>query len=85
MINNSNRENIKTIDIRGKVCPMTFVYTKLALEEMERDQKLIIKLDFPAALKNIPKSCKTQNLGEIISTKKVNSEKVYWVMKIKKL
>jgi tRNA 2-thiouridine synthesizing protein A len=85
MSNNNQEEGIKEIDIRGRVCPMTFVYTKLALEEMRRGELLIVKLDFPAALKNIPKSCETQKIGEIISTEDVNSEKPYWIMKIKKL
>ncbi|TFF88059.1 MAG: sulfurtransferase TusA family protein [Promethearchaeota archaeon] len=78
-------KNIKRIDIRGKVCPMTFVCTKLALEDMKKGEELEIKLDFPAALKSIPTSCRTQKIGKIISIEKRESEKIYWVMKIKKL
>ncbi|MFW9783018.1 MAG: sulfurtransferase TusA family protein, partial [Candidatus Heimdallarchaeota archaeon] len=36
-LNNNNKSKksiIKQLDITGLVCPMTFVYTKLALEEL---------------------------------------------------
>ena len=33
-IKDNGYQQIKELDIRGKVCPMTFVYTKLKLEEM---------------------------------------------------
>ncbi len=38
-------QQIQELDIRGKVCPMTFVYTKLKLEEMKSGEllKVILK------------------------------------------
>ena len=75
----------KQIDIRGKVCPLTFVYTKLALEELEKDTILEVYLDFPPALKNIPESCKRQNIAEFIETKKHPTDKPEWIMVLKKL
>ncbi|MBD3202044.1 MAG: hypothetical protein GF316_18655, partial [Candidatus Lokiarchaeota archaeon] len=47
--------NRESLDIRGRICPMTFVYTKLKLEEMQSGEFLTIFLDFEPALKNIPK------------------------------
>ncbi|MDA8387984.1 MAG: sulfurtransferase TusA family protein [Nitrospiraceae bacterium] len=44
------------IDIRGLVCPYTFVKAKLAVEEMEVGQVLEIVLDYPGAAANIPRS-----------------------------
>ena len=75
----------KQIDIRGKLCPLTFVYTKLALEELEIDSILEVQLDFPPALKTIPNNCKRQCLAELLEIKEIPSDKTEWVMILKKL
>ncbi|MEJ2315116.1 MAG: sulfurtransferase TusA family protein, partial [Nitrospirota bacterium] len=52
-------ENVKadkTVDIKGLVCPYTFVKAKLAIEEMEVGQVLEILLDYEEASRNIPRS-----------------------------
>jgi len=85
IVNNSEELVKKHLDIRGKVCPMTFVYTKLTLEELDKGDILEVLLDFPAALENIPKSCRRQNLAEILEIKEVNSLKETWLLKLKKL
>ena len=88
VLNEGIKKEIKEIhklDIRGKICPMTFVYTKLKLEKMSKGQLLEVSLDFPAAVKNIPNSCKRQNLGELIEIKEVDEKKKEWILKIKKL
>ncbi|MFX1275259.1 MAG: sulfurtransferase TusA family protein [Promethearchaeota archaeon] len=77
--------NVKKLDIRGKVCPMTFVYTKLNLEKMDKGEILEVMLDFPAAVENIPASCKRQNIGEIIEIKELDEDKKTWILKIKKI
>ena len=71
----------KSIDLRGRVCPMTFVFTKVALEELETDQILEVILDFKAAFTNVPKSINTQKLGEIIAEKEEGEEKTMWIKK----
>ena len=81
----SNYKDSTQLDIRGKVCPLTFVYTKLALEELERGRILEVYLDFPPALKNIPESCKRQNMAELLEIKKHHSDKPEWIMILKKL
>jgi len=80
-------ENViaKKLDIRGKVCPMTFVYTKLNLEKMNKGEILEVILDFPAAVENIPASCERQKLGEILEIKELNIDKRTWQIRIKKL
>lgn len=76
----------KAIDIRGKVCPMTFVYAKINLEKMNPGELIDIILDFPPALKNIPKSCDTQKLAKLISIQKLtNNEKEEWIMRLEKI
>lgn len=54
--------NIKkrTIDLKGEVCPYTFVLTKLNLEEMENNSILEVIVDYPPAVENIPRSVKDQ-------------------------
>ena len=78
-------DKIHTLDIRGKVCPMTFVYTKLSLEKMNPGEILELTLDFPAAVKNVPDNCKRQNIGELMDIKEVDKEKKVWILKIKKI
>jgi len=84
-INKPYYKNSTQLDIRGKMCPLTFVYTKLALEELEEGKILEVYLDFPAALKNIPESCKRQNIAELLEIKEHQSDKPEWIMILKKL
>lgn len=82
----NNRYDINHhLDIRGRVCPMTYVYTKLKLEEMKSGEILEVILDFPGAIKNIPKSAKQQNLGDTVEIREIDSEKKMWVLLIKKI
>jgi len=81
----NDTKNPQKLDIRGKVCPMTFVYTKLALEKMNSGDLLEITLDFPAAVENVPNSCKRQNLGELLEIKTSDDNKKEWVLIIKKI
>ena len=84
----SNSEGIgskKKLDIRGKVCPMTFVYTKLSLEKMEAGEILEVTLDFPAAVENVPTSVKRQELGDILGIELLKTEKKTWLLTIKKI
>ena len=79
------KNEVNKIDIRGKMCPMTFVYTKLELEKIEPGTLLEVFLDFPPALKNIPESCKRQNLAEVVNKKLINSSKKEWLLTLKKI
>lgn len=80
-----DNKNIFKLDIRGKMCPMTFVYTKLKLEELPSGSILDVHLDFLPALKNIPESCKRQNLAECIKIKEINKENKEWMLTLKKI
>ncbi|MBP2017710.1 TusA-related sulfurtransferase [Symbiobacterium terraclitae] len=46
----------RIIDLRGDVCPITFAKTKIALEEMEVGQVLLVRLDYEPATRNVPRS-----------------------------
>ncbi|MFX1364558.1 MAG: sulfurtransferase TusA family protein [Promethearchaeota archaeon] len=76
---------LKKLDIKGKVCPMTFVYTKLTLEELNQGDILEVILDFPPAAKSISKNCIRQNLAELIEKKELEPEEGIWLLKLKKL
>jgi len=76
---------VQTLDIRGKVCPLTFVYTKLTLEKMKSSEILEVILDFPAAVENVPASCKRQNIGELLDVNHIDTEKNVWILTIKKI
>ena len=83
--NKAHYKNSTQVDIRGKVCPMTFVYTKLELEKLTTGMILEVYLDFPAALKNIPESCKRQNIAELLEIREHHSDKPEWILILKKL
>jgi TusA-related sulfurtransferase len=46
----------KTLDIRGQVCPLTFVRSKLAIEKMALGEVLEIVVDHEPAATNVPRS-----------------------------
>jgi TusA-related sulfurtransferase len=48
------------VDITGVVCPVTFVKTKVALEELEDGQVLEVKLNGGEAIQNVPRSLKDE-------------------------
>ncbi|MFX1489769.1 MAG: sulfurtransferase TusA family protein [Promethearchaeota archaeon] len=81
----NDTKNVQKLDIRGKVCPMTFVYTKLALEKMNSGDLLEITLDFPAAVENVPNNCERQNLGKLLEIKTSDDIKKEWILLIKKI
>jgi TusA-related sulfurtransferase len=56
----------RELDIRGEVCPYTFVKTKLALEEMQPGQVLRVLVDYEPATKNVPRSVRLQG-DEVLS------------------
>lgn len=63
----------KQIDIRGQVCPMTFVYSKMAIDKMNNDEILEILLDNIPALENVPRSLKDEG-HEILEVKKISDK-----------
>jgi len=70
------------IDLRGEVCPYTFVKSKLALEEMEVGQVLSIKLDHLPAVDNCPRSFRNEG-QEIIGVEQV--DETDWLVTVKKV
>ena len=50
----------KTLDIKGQVCPYTFVRSKLAVEKMNIGEVLEIIVDHAPASINVPKSMENE-------------------------
>jgi tRNA 2-thiouridine synthesizing protein A len=46
------------LDLRGEVCPYTFVYTRLKLEELALGASLAILVDHEPATRNVPRSAR---------------------------
>ncbi len=71
----------KVLDIKGEICPYTFVKSKLALEEMEEGEVLKVIVDYPPATENVPRSLEKEG-NEIISVKKVGER--LWEIVVRK-
>lgn len=71
----------KTINIKGLVCPYTFVKSKIAIEDMEVGQILEILLDYEEASRSIPKSMEDHG-QKVLKVEKINDTD--WVLQIKK-
>ena len=46
----------RTLDIKGQVCPLTFVRSKLAIEQMAIGEVLEIVVDHQPSALNVPRS-----------------------------
>ncbi len=71
----------EVLDLRGEVCPYTFVKTKLRLEELDSGQDLTILLDDSAATANVSKSLRSEG-HEILDLKAISGED--WQIIVKK-
>jgi TusA-related sulfurtransferase len=67
----------KTLDIKGQVCPYTFVRSKLAIEKMNLGDVLEIVTDHKPASENVPKSM--ENEGQKVLKIEQTSEKEWHI------
>ncbi|AKX94792.1 transcriptional regulator [Moorella thermoacetica] len=63
----------KRLDITGDCCPITFVKTKLALEEMQPGEILEVLLKDGEPLANVPRSLKSEG-HKILQVKKMGPD-----------
>jgi len=56
----------RDLDIRGELCPYTYVKTRLALEDMETGQVLRVRVDYEPATRSVPRSVKIHG-DEVLS------------------
>jgi tRNA 2-thiouridine synthesizing protein A len=71
----------RELDIRGEVCPFTFVKSKLVLEQMELGEVLRVVLDYPPSVENVPKSMREEG-QEVLAINKLDNNT--WEILIRK-
>lgn len=64
-------DGIKELDLRGTGCPLNFVKTKLALEELGEGELLEVIIDDGDPVRNVPRSVKDEG-HQIIKVEKVD-------------
>ena len=69
------------LDLKGEVCPYTFVRSKLALEEMEAGQVLRLTVDHRPAVSNVPRSLSNEG-HEVVEVKQINA--IDWTITVRK-
>jgi tRNA 2-thiouridine synthesizing protein A len=69
------------LDLRGDVCPITFVKSKLALEELESGALLRVIVDYRPSVKNVPASMENEG-HRVLSVSEV--QEGLWEILVKK-
>jgi TusA-related sulfurtransferase len=69
------RDTGARLDVTGDACPITWVKTKLALEDLDSGSVLILRLNTGEALRNVPMSAKEE--GHRVLTVVDNSDGSY--------
>lgn len=77
----SNIEFDRELDLRGEVCPFTFVKSKLILEQMNIGETLKIILDYKPSAENVPKSMKDE-YQDVLEVKQVGDN--LWEIYVRK-
>jgi len=72
----------KELDLKGEVCPFTFVKSKLIIEQMEPGQVLRVLLDYKPSAENVPKSMKEEG-QEIIQVNQIGNN--LWEVIVRKV
>jgi len=70
------------INLKGEVCPYTFVKSKLALEELEPGQVLRVIVDHLPAVENVPRSMRNEG-HEVLRVGQINDSD--WEIVIRKV
>ena len=71
-----------TVDITDKVCPLTFVKTKVAIDELEDGEVIAIRMNDGEPVQNVPRSIKEEG-HQIL--KLVNNEDGTYNLIVKKV
>ena len=72
----------RELDLKGEVCPFTFVKSKLIIEQMEPGEVLKVILDYRPSVENVPKSMKEEG-QEVLEIKQINEN--LWEVIIRKV
>lgn len=77
----SERKADAFADITDVVCPVTFVKTKVALEELEDGQVLELRLNDGEPIQNVPRSLKEE--GHRVTAVAQNGDGTYKLLVVK--
>ncbi|WP_456464492.1 sulfurtransferase TusA family protein [Persephonella sp.] len=72
----------RELDLKGEVCPFTFVKSKLILEQMKPGQILRILLDYKPSVENVPKSMREEG-QEVLEVKQIGEN--LWEVVVRKV
>jgi len=61
----------RELNLKGKICPYTFIESMLALEEMATGEVLRVIVDYPPAVCDVPRSLKNEGY-EILEVSLIN-------------
>jgi tRNA 2-thiouridine synthesizing protein A len=61
----------RELDLKGKICPYTFIESMLTLEEMERGEVLRLIVDYAPAVCDVPRSLKNEGY-EVLDVSPIN-------------
>jgi TusA-related sulfurtransferase len=61
----------RELNLKGKICPYTFIESMLTLEEMESGEILRVIVDYPPAACDVPKSLKSEGY-QVLEVEKIN-------------
>jgi len=70
----------KELNLKGKICPYTFIQSMLTLEEMEAGQVLRVIVDYPPAVCDVPRSLTNEGY-EILKVSPINGSD--WAIVVK--
>jgi len=68
------------LNLKGKICPYTFIESMLALEEMETGAILRVIVDYPPAVCDVPRSLRNEGY-EILDVSPIN--KTDWAILVR--
>lgn len=68
----------KTLDLKGQICPYTFVRSKLAIEKMNLGEVLEVVFDHKPASENVPRSM--ENEGQKVLVVEQTGEKEWRIV-----
>ncbi len=72
----------RELDLKGEVCPFTFVKSKLILEQMEPGEVLRVILDYKPSVENVPKSMREEG-QEVLEINKIGEN--LWEVIVRKV
>lgn len=72
----------RELDLKGEVCPFTFVKSKLIMEQMGKGQVLRVILDYKPSVENVPKSMEMEG-QEVIAVNQIGEN--LWEVLVRKV